>query len=246
MGTTSNKNLRYPSSSDAPDGPGGIFALASDVDAALAFGTDIGGTDWNTLTASGYYLGGGASSNSPSNAGGDYYYFQSITKSATGDIVQVAYQLAAPRGVFRRVRFGGTWSAWVPLYSDTGWALGSGITPATNFGALADPAGGTGSTSTVGGVRVLNGMLLGSFRLTYTGSTQTATASGNLTPDITACTLAAAYRPSVQRYIPWHALGTGMGSARINTDGTIEIVSDDPNATITNTNVLVFDFAVPQ
>lgn len=47
MPTTPNNALRYPSPGDAPDGPGAIYNLASDVDNFLGYGTwtpVLGGT----------------------------------------------------------------------------------------------------------------------------------------------------------------------------------------------------------
>jgi hypothetical protein len=61
MGTTTNNGFRYPAATDPPDGPGGLFNLASDVDAALISGT------WTPV------LGGtGASSGSGATIEGTY------------------------------------------------------------------------------------------------------------------------------------------------------------------------------
>lgn len=130
MGTTTNKALRYPAASDAPDGPGGLFNLATDVDAVLSSATAFGPADLNTaLTVSGVYRG----SNLTNSPDGTTASFMVVNNVQGANQTQFAYRLA-DGAVFWRAAVSGTWSAW---------ALGASATPDTSeaVGAFTVAAG---------------------------------------------------------------------------------------------------------
>jgi hypothetical protein len=119
------------------------------------------------------------------------------------------------------------------------WSLAP-ISPAANFGTLTDPAGNTSGTL-AGGVRKAGGALHLSFRLTYTGTTITATA-GDIT-DTTAATLAAGYRPTAPRFVNWGPNGQGM--ARLGSDGVLQLITLDSTNTLPSGRVIQIDGVVP-
>ena len=105
----------------------------------------------------------------------------------------------------------------------------SGITYATDFSA--------GSMI----YRETAGSLFIDVEVVRSGATFTpAGTSGNVTPDLTICTLPAGTRPPSALYV-LASTGIGHGSLRINTDGTCELLTWIPDpVTITNGSTIRF------
>lgn len=105
----------------------------------------------------------------------------------------------------------------------------TGITYATDFGA------GSMIRRSTAGVHVVD------VEVVRTGATFTpANTSGNVTPDLTICTLPAGSRPPSALYV-LASTGIGHGSLRINTDGTCELLTWIPDpVTITNSSTIRF------
>ncbi len=105
----------------------------------------------------------------------------------------------------------------------------SGITYGTDFGA------GSMVYKNTAGVHFLD------VEVVRTGATFTpANTSGNVTPDLTICTLPAGTRPSSALYVA-ASTGVGHGSLRIGTDGVCELLTWIPDpVTITNGSTIRF------
>lgn len=105
----------------------------------------------------------------------------------------------------------------------------TGITYATDFGA------GSMIRRSTAGVHMID------VEVVRTGATFTpANTSGNVTPDLTICTLPAGSRPPSALYV-LASTGIGHGSLRINTDGTCELLTWIPDpVTITNSSTIRF------
>jgi hypothetical protein len=105
----------------------------------------------------------------------------------------------------------------------------SGITYATDFSA------GSMVFRETAGVKFID------VEVVRSGATFTpANTSGNITPDLTICTLPAGTRPPSALYV-CASTGVGHGSLRINSDGTCELLTWIPDpVTITNGSTIRF------
>lgn len=123
------------------------------------------------------------------------------------------------------------------------WSLAGITLNGSLFSTLTDPSGNSSGTL-LGGIKIEGQNLKLSFRATYAGGTITSSTAGNIA-DTLVCTLAAAYRPATVRYGTFTVPGTAQGSFRVNADGTLQIVSLDPNSTIPSGQALQFDAVLP-
>jgi hypothetical protein len=72
------------------------------------------------------------------------------------------------------------------------------------------------------------------------GATITATAAGNVTPDLLCCTLPIGWRPSETVTTSFDSSGTRDGSITILSDGTCTIKTMSPNSTLTDNSSVNF------
>jgi hypothetical protein len=78
--------------------------------------------------------------------------------------------------------------------------------------------------------------------LTYSGSTLTATSTGNITPDVICATLPVGLKPASEEVHLYDKGGTSSGGAFIETNGEITIKTLSPTATIASGDVLHLGF----
>ena len=122
----------------------------------------------------------------------------------------------------------------------TGTADAATTTTATGVSA------GTGWSVSIQALRVTSGVSTVNVTLTRTGglldTDQLGGTSGNITPDLTVCTVPAAFRPPADLYL-LASTGIGHGSIRVQTaDGICQLLTWIPNIGITDGSNLRFTY----
>lgn len=189
MPTTTYNQLDYPASTDAPDGPGQIFTLATEIDSRIGTGGGETCANYAAVTAipstrrfagkTAYALDSGV----VYRWSGTSWLIASarITLTAAG---RAALPTAAlfeglyvtesdtGSGYLWTAAGGGAWQLWDrPLVATTG-------TDATGTGLAI--ASGSGYTLSAANSRVGGGVCYFGFQATYSGTAKTVTALGNL------------------------------------------------------------------
>jgi hypothetical protein len=233
-----------PSMTAAYNMQNGTFAAAAQTknDARYPLATPATITDANTVTKSGYYTGTNIN-NAPTNE----QYVITATVVDVNTQTQLAQNISSG-GYYRRRKTSGNWQSWVALQDnvDTGWSI-SAITGTSGWNGFTDPEGVSSGAGLNGGLRVKNGLLMGSFLATYIGSTTLTSDSYSNIADQLVCYAGVGFRPSADRFFDWYIPGYSKGSGKIMaSDGSIWIQSLDGNGnTIHTGNKILFDFVKP-
>ncbi|WP_055693012.1 hypothetical protein [Streptomyces prasinopilosus] len=119
----------------------------------------------------------------------------------------------------------------------TQWQPGMIITAArlndfTPVPLTTNPTAATGFTVSSYSARKAGGMTEWAVMLTYSGSTITATSTGNLAPDTLCMTLPPDCRPTAETYTMFEVGGTTAGSVRLMPDGQCLLTTLYPTSSI--------------